>query len=84
MLHVSAGRSCRAEIGVEGNRASAIVARTMTAKINRQGQLVLHTTHCERLDLKSGDALVVVQRDADGHIVLQKRRVRAKTLRGKN
>ena len=45
----------------------------MTAKMNRRGQLVLHTTAHEKLNLRSGDALVVVVRDADGRIVLQKR-----------
>ena len=56
----------------------------MTAKMNRRGQLVLHTAAHEKLDLKSGDALVVVIHDADDRIVLQKRRTAAtQKTRGK-
>ena len=45
----------------------------MTAKVNRQGQVVLRTTAQEKLDIRAGDLLVVVVRDARGRIVLQKR-----------
>ena len=56
----------------------------MTAKMNRQGQLVLHPSAHEKFDLQSGDALVVVEHDADGRIVLQKRRTEGKKTRGKS
>ena len=56
----------------------------MTAKMNHRGQLVLHTAAHEKLNLKSGDALVVVIHDEDGRIVLQKHRTAAtKKTRGK-
>jgi bifunctional DNA-binding transcriptional regulator/antitoxin component of YhaV-PrlF toxin-antitoxin module len=55
----------------------------MTAKMNRRGQLVLQTAAHEKLDLRSGDALVVVVHDADGRIVLQKRTAATKKTRSK-
>ncbi len=45
--------------------------------MNHRGQLVLQTAAHEKLDLRSGDALVVVVHDADGRIVLQKLRTAA-------
>ncbi len=45
----------------------------MTARMNRRGQLVLHTTAQEKLNLRSGDAFVVVVHDEDGRIVLQRK-----------
>ncbi len=56
----------------------------MTAKMNHRGQLVLRMTAHEKLNLRSGDALVVVVHDEDGRIVLQKRPTAgAKKTRGK-
>ena len=44
----------------------------MTATTNRQGHIILQTTDSDRLNVKPGDVLVVVD-DHAGRIVLQKR-----------
>jgi len=44
----------------------------MTATINRRGQIVLRRSAGEKVTVKAGDVLVVI-RDQDGRIILEKR-----------
>ncbi|MBI2927007.1 MAG: AbrB/MazE/SpoVT family DNA-binding domain-containing protein [Verrucomicrobia bacterium] len=53
----------------------------MTATVNRRGQIVLRTTVQEKVNVKSGDVLVVLH-DQAGRIVLQKRRAALTQARG--
>ena len=44
----------------------------MTATLNKQGEIILHTRAVEKLGLKNGD-LFVLAHDSLGRLVLQKR-----------
>lgn len=48
----------------------------MTAKVNRHGQVVLQMAAREKLNIRTGDTLVVIVHDPKGRIVLEKRSIR--------